>query len=268
MKPERPNSKVQHSKAENVQRVITQRLRNREGVRLRHEILSTYLQEFTHRGNAGEGDFGIFDERRRGGPQDFAEAWKLAYQHALQLNYEHPMSAFALAERVASIEGRQERQEHLMQYAIQPVLKKMARVVEYTSAMDELPAAASAQYEIHSQVSECVSTIEELSTVFQDLRERLSIYTVLQEQFRELLKSSRVTGNKNFRNGVLTIYDAIHGIYSENLTIEQVQVLHDSIQRLSTVNWERDEVRSLDESLRKVGFETVPSDQFRYAQDV
>lgn len=215
-----------------------------------------------------ERDFASFLMEHLRQPPSRSEIWNHAYLYFITSRLDPTGVTTDFSERLERLEKRQEGQEALMRHAIQPTVTKMARLVEEYTGRDSLPAASSAQYELHNRVADILITVENLADVFDDLGERLSSYTLLQKQLRDLLVLCRSVGSRIFRSAVITIHDAIHGAYSEDLTAEHVQVVRGSIERLLEARWDREGLRSLDKTLRVAGFETVPSDKFKYPHHV
>lgn len=160
-----------------------------------------------------------------------------------------------LAQRVSYLEVA-------MKQGVLPTIQNIMKTLERYDQRDTLPGAASAAYEWHSQLTAITDTIENMLKIFDDLDKRLSCYVNLIQQVKELLKLARSVGNRNVRDAVLTLYDALHGVYSEDLVITQAEVVKSAIAHLYNLNLDREQVRALHRQLRKSGFETVPSDRF------
>lgn len=162
---------------------------------------------------------------------------------------------FDLAHRVAFLEDA-------LKYGISPTIRYIMRIQEQYGERDSIPGAASLAYEWQSQLGKIMNIIENMLKVFDDLEKRLNCYVNLTRQVSELLKLARSLGNRNIRDSVLTLHDAICGTYSEDLTSTQAEAIKDTVQRLYNLDLSREQVRALDRELRKSGLETIPSDRF------
>lgn len=162
---------------------------------------------------------------------------------------------YDLVHRVENLEGA-------LKYGISPTMPYMTQLLQRYGERDAIPAATSLAYEWSSQLREITNTIENMLKVFDDLEQRLSCYANLIQRVNELLKLARSLGNRNNRDAVLTLHDALCGTYSEDLTSTQVEAIDNAINHLYDLNLEREDARALDRELRKSGFETVPSDRF------
>lgn len=152
--------------------------------------------------------------------------------------------------------------EAAMKHGLQPAMREWVRLRERYGERDTIPAAASAAYEWRSQVIKVADIVDNMLVAFEDLERRLSYHVNLIQQVSELLKLARSMGNRNIRDAVLTLHDALSGIYSEDLTSTQAEVIGSIVRRLHDPKWNREQVRALDKELRECGFETVPSDRF------
>ena len=158
---------------------------------------------------------------------------------------------------------RVENLEDTMRHGISPFIRYMMGLLrQYYEERDTIPGAASAAYEWQSQLREVTNTVENMLEVFDDLEKRLSCYVDLTKQVSELLKLARTMGNRNVRDAVLTLHDALRGTYSEDLTNTQVEAMQNAINHLYDLNLTREQVRALDRELRNSGLETIPSDKF------
>ena len=174
-------------------------------------------------------------------------------------------------QRLEKVEEHQRRLDTLMIHGVQPAIQQFARMIEGAAERDVLPAASSAQYEWHNRVTITLTTIVDMIKVFDDMSQRLSVHVTLQGQMADLLKLARLMSNPVLVSATLTLHDALYGIYSEDLTLSQAQLLKASVEMLRGVDWDIKDVRALDRTLRKAGFETIPSDKFRvsgYARNV
>lgn len=162
---------------------------------------------------------------------------------------------YDLVHRVKNLEGA-------MKYGVAPTMQHMMRLLERYGERDTIPGAASLAYEWLSQLTKVMNTVENMLKVFNDLEERLSCYVDLTQQVSELLKLARSLGNRNVRDAVLTLHDALRGTYSEDLTNTQVEAMQNAINHLYDLNLTREQVRALDRELRNSGLETIPSDKF------
>ena len=142
-------------------------------------------------------------------------------------------------------------------------VRRKARII---SSEEDLPVS-SAKYEFNSKVNDLLSIGKEMLVDFDDLFTRLLLYTSLQRQLGDLLETARTLKSKELISAILTLYDAAHSVYSENLTNEQLEVLRKSAKQLQGASANRELVRALDRSLRHAGFETVPSDRSKYPQN-
>ena len=214
-----------------------------------HETLRAYRAILAH-----GGEITAYDHIRR----------SLALPVIKEIEEQRETSSFET--RVSKLEKFAERQDFLSTVAIQPVLSRAAAALEISPESTEAPPASSARYELNVKLKELLDTTENLANDFQDLRDRLSRYAALQRQLGELLKLSRVRSNRILHSAILTIHDASYSVYSEDLSIHQVETLRDWIKGLRDLRTiDRDDVRALDKSLRVAGFETIPSDQFSFS---
>lgn len=157
---------------------------------------------------------------------------------------------------------RVELLENRMEYGVRPMLALVARHMELANVeKDTIPAAASAEYEWEDQVRKIVSTTEKMLSAFEDLEIRLKYYNSLIDQTRELLKLTRFIGEPTLRSAVLVVHDALCGVYSEDLTRTQAELIVSALDRLENLEWDREMVRALHRELRASGFETIPSDK-------
>lgn len=178
-------------------------------------------------------------------------------QPVAQLNVYVQATDSGLAERVETLESK-------MEYAIRPALSKMAMLMERYGERDAIPAASSAEYEWQERAGKIVKTVEDFLATYQDndLEKRLACHVTLLEQLRDLLKLARAIGDRNLRDAVLMLHDALSGQYSEDITGTQAQVIEDAVYQLQDLDWEKEQVRNLHKELRASGCETVPSDRF------
>lgn len=158
--------------------------------------------------------------------------------------------------------NRVESLESAMKYGVSPTIRYLMKILEQYGERDSTPGAASLAYEWQSHLKEVTTTIENMLRVFDDLEKRLSCYSNLAQQVSELLKIARSLGNRNIRDAVLALHDALHGIYSEDLTSKQVEAIGNAVNHLYDLNLDRESVRALDRELRESGLETIPSDRF------
>ena len=157
---------------------------------------------------------------------------------------------------------RIENLEDTMSHGVSPAIRHMMKLLQRYDERDAIPGAASPAYEWHSRLRAVTNTAENMPKVFDDLEKRLSCYVDLTQQVSELLKLARSLGNRNVRDAVLALHDALHGTYSEDLTSTQVEAIQNAINHLYDLNLNREHVRALDRELRKSGLETIPSDKF------
>lgn len=167
-----------------------------------------------------------------------------------------------IIQHVARLEEGQQRLNAIIDHSIQPIIRQYARMIEVSGERDSLPAAASAQYEWYGRVTDTRRTVENMIEVFDDLPQRLSFHVALQRQMADLLKLARLMNNPALVSAALTVHDVLYGVYSEDLTLSQAQLLEESVSSLRNVDWDRERVRELDRVLRRAGFETLPSDKF------
>ncbi len=152
--------------------------------------------------------------------------------------------------------------ESAMRHGVAPAIQHIMKHLERYDERDSIPGAASAAYGWQSEVRGVTNTFENMLEVFDDLEKRLSCYVDLTKQVSELLKLARTLGNRNVRDAVLTLHDALRGTYSEDLTSTQVKAMQNAINHLYDLNLTREQVRALDRELRNSGLETIPSDKF------
>lgn len=157
---------------------------------------------------------------------------------------------------------RLQQMESTVWHGMAPTIRHIMKELERYDLKDTIPAAASAEYEWHSEVMRTIDTVTSMLNTFSDLETRLSYHVKLIEHSKELLNLARGTGNRYLREAVLTLHDALCGTYSEDLTIEQVEAIKNAVSQLQDIKWDRQMVRALDRALRQQGFETVPSDRF------
>ena len=119
-----------------------------------------------------------------------------------------------------------------------------------------------AEYEWRIQVKQALTVADRMLADFDDLSVRLSGHVGIIDDLKTLLKSARANGNRNLRSAVLTLYDALHSVHSENMTFDQARTICDSLGQLQAVQWTIKDLQDLDTKLRVAGFETVPSDNF------
>ncbi len=160
------------------------------------------------------------------------------------------------------LEERVERLEAQIESGVRPALARLTRHIEWHQERDSIPAAASGEYEWLSNVKEVVKTAEALLQDFDELTLRLSHHVKIIEQMRVLLNLSRSRSNRHLTSAVLCVYDALHSVYSEDMSLSQAETIKTALQLLEDLDWDREKVRSLDKMLRQQGFETVPSDKF------
>lgn len=176
--------------------------------------------------------------------------------------YRKPYDFNELKQRLECLE---EFMELGMKPAILDILRTLMRHDQYLKkydVSDTMPAASSPAYEWYSQLKKVTYTIENMLDVFDDLNNRLGCYVSLIQQIKDMLKLARSLGNKNAREAVLILHDALCGTYSEDLTRSQVETIKNVANYLDDLDLTRDEVRALDRDLRESGLETVPSDRF------
>ena len=170
----------------------------------------------------------------------------------------------ALLSRIEQLESTVEAQQFHTEHAVQPTLSRVTRLLEGVPGESGSPPVSSAGYEWYVKFTEILDVIDKVIGEFEDLRARLSAYTGFQKWLDDLLNQMRSRGSHDLRHAVLTIYDAVHSVYSEDLTCDQLQAIRDSLERLRGSSISMVEVRSIDRLLRNVGFETIPSDRSRY----
>ena len=167
--------------------------------------------------------------------------------------------------RIKDLESSVKEHDHLLSHAVQPVLQMFARRIEGGVKEINYALAISEQDDWHSKVAEIFDTVDQVSSDFEDLRNRLSSYTVLQAQLRDLLHKARSNGSRDFRHALLTIYDASHSVYSEDLTMDQLEAIRNALEHMRESPSDREVARLIDRSLRGAGFETIPSDRSTYS---
>ena len=136
------------------------------------------------------------------------------------------------------------------------------RKIEWAGEPDAIPSAASVDYDWMERVDKALCVVDTMMAEFDDLPVRLSCHVKAIERLADLLKVARSHGNRNLTFAVLTVYDAMYSVYSEDMTDEQAEAVRDAVARLRSMEWDKDTLRGLDRFLRNVGFETVPSDKF------
>ncbi|MGB2798914.1 MAG: hypothetical protein WBC82_03615 [Dehalococcoidia bacterium] len=162
---------------------------------------------------------------------------------------------YDLIHRVENLEGA-------VKFIVPSRISTLKRVFEQYDVKDTMPAASSPVYEWHTQLNKVADIVENILEIFDDLDKRLNCYINLIKQVKDLLKLARSLENRNVRDVSLALHDAIHGTYSEDMTIKQVKAIQSIVKNLYDLNLSREQVRSFDRDLRKSGLETVPSDRF------
>lgn len=183
------------------------------------------------------------------------------------ISYERDRGLLDIDSRINKLETFKEYQEFLNDSAIRPVLSKVTRALESTAHLRELPAPSTAQSNFYIELPAISEAAVSVITEFDDLLSRLAHYTAFQKRLRNLLESTKDSNDRDFRAAILILHDATHSIYSEDLSLDQVQCLHKSTSRLQEVLVSREEVRHLDKVLLNAGFETIPSDRATYSRD-
>ena len=171
----------------------------------------------------------------------------------------------AVLSELADLQQKVGRHDELILHSLQPTASKMTAYLEKMRVVSKQPVLVEVPDAIASKVSSIMKTIDALAREFDDLHDRLSHYTLLQGQLRELIDIARKQHSQHFRSAVLTLYDATYSVYSEDLTADQIRVLQAVARKLQESPITKETVRSLDKAIRVAGFETVPSDQFQYA---
>ena len=205
-------------------------------------------------------------QSRRGFKVNLSDLLELLAQDQQVLHVENPPGLNTLTSRIANLEKTIQVQQFQMENAVQPALAKFSRWLESVPKSIAFPLAPPSTNEWSRKIAEILKTTNGILHVFEDLRARLSHYTTIQQQIGDLLKQVRARGSRDLRLAVLTMYDAVHSVYSEDLTQEQLVTIRESLERLRGMPVTTEEVRTLDKTLRFVGFETIPSEQSRYAK--
>ena len=192
--------------------------------------------------------------------------YRLKRETSLERLKAEPSRPASTSYRIAELERRADHQDLLNEMVFRPMVSKMARVIEGVPNSVEAPAAASARYDLNLKLRQALSVSEKVIGEFDDLSARLSYYTDLQRQLAELVKLARARSNKDLRDALLTLHDASYSVYSENLTISQMELLCHWINQVHDGRVDRENVRNLDKALRDAGYETIPTDRFRFSQ--
>ena len=183
---------------------------------------------------------------------------------------------YATIKDIESLVARLERTEIALEHGVQPVLKMMASKLEFH---DPEPPAASAAYDWgivkgrlgqlvepdtntwNDNVNQAIEITWNLLSVYDDLSSRLSHHVALIECVKRLVKLARSYDKKHLARAALTISDALHSVYAEDLTKDQVDCICDVTQQLRDDT--KDITRTIDRKLRSQGFETIPSERFQ-----
>lgn len=188
----------------------------------------------------------------------------------------HGSQTYVTMEDFHAISVRQERIETLYENAVQPLLNMMANKLEL---LDAEPPAASAAYDWgivkgrpgqlaetytntwNAHVNQAIEITSNLLSEYDDLPSRLSQHVALIECVKRLVRLARSYDKRHLARAALTISDALHSVYAEDLTKDQVDCICDVTQQL--LDDTKDVTRDIDRQLRSLGFETIPSDRFR-----
>lgn len=172
----------------------------------------------------------------------------------------------AILSELVDLQQKVDSHEELIFHSLQPAASKMTAYLERMGEVSKRPILFEVPDAITAKVAYIMETIEALVHEFDDLHDRLSHYTLLQGHLKELIDIARKQQSQHFRAAILTLYDATYSVYSEDLTVDQIQVLRTATRKLFESPITKETVRSLDKEMRIAGFETVPSDQFQYSQ--
>ena len=72
---------------------------------------------------------------------------------------------------------------------------------------------------------------------------------------------ARSHDTRHLERAALTISDALHSVYAEDLTKDQVDCICEVTKQL--LDDTKDITRTIDRKLRSQGFETIPSERFQ-----
>jgi len=169
-------------------------------------------------------------------------------------------SADLLRRIFQNVSERLEYLETSYEHAVRPTLAAFSHHLLYEK--DPLPAAISAMYDLVTKLAKLNDSANNLLVHYYNMDDRLQAYVDLISQLKEILSYERDIANRYLYKAVLIIHDALLCTYSEELTEEQVKAIVESIMALQAIDWDRNEVRSLDKHLREFGLETVVSDKF------
>ncbi len=152
----------------------------------------------------------------------------------------------------------------LMRYFYKQIREQEAMILELRRDKwkEATPSMSSIEYTWGVAIDKTVGIAANMVDSFTDLSTRLSCYVQLIKGCEELLNLARAMGNRGLREAMLTLHDAICGIYSEELTVEQGTTIKEVLETLRNIDWDSAKVRELDSLLRQRGFETIPSDRF------
>ena len=229
-------------------------------------LIRTYTAERERRLRAGQyfvatNDVRLWSSRGR------AEAPNLALRY-LDLFATSQPNATQIETRLNQLESAVEKHEFQIEYGVRPALSAWSKMVEGAAdAPIDYASISSPKNAWQLKLADILAMLDAVRDEFDDQRIRLSKYTVFQTGLRALLEQTKGSTPREFRHAILTLYDAAHSVYSEELTRDQVKALRDAIEQLRGSAVDVGNLRSIDRALSDVGLETIPSNKTRYLPD-